>query len=514
MTMRFPNCEPSIVVGTRCRFDPSRYPDVQGIPGTKLLNLFGSARYQIAKDWQAYVTGIYSEQKTRFVIQPNPFSDQIFTTSTATGASDILLPPSSPFYPREAAIAAGVNGQPLNVRYRCVECGNRDTSDTNKQWQIIAGARGTAWNWDFDGSFNYGRNTSKEELNSGFPLFSGILPLLNSGRVNLFGPNTPEITQEVRATNFIGKTFDSKLDGYGVDVKGSGEIYTLPAGPIALAVGMHAGKEKLSQNPNPILQTGDISGYGGNLQPIDNSRTVWAVFGEVNIPIVKTLEGNVAVRYDRYDDFGSTTNPKVSLRWQPTRKLLLRGAWGTGFLAPTLFQLYNPQTPGLSQPGISDPLRCPVNDPNNADCQTQYTVTFGGNSSLKPRRLSRPHWAQSLSRWTEFRSRRLVRPRSRGHHHQRRSDRHHSGSRNLRPIQRIGDASGELRAHFRRPQSPLPDHGHRSALCQSRTREGPGNRYRCALLRTGDRPRPFRQLSSARITSSTTSSSPTAVSKV
>lgn len=147
MTMRFPNCEPSIVVGTRCRFDPSRYPDVQGIPGTKLLNLFGSARYQIAKDWQAYVTGIYSEQKTRFVIQPNPFSDQIFTTSTATGASDILLPPSSPFYPREAAIAAGVNGQPLNVRYRCVECGNRDTNDTNKQWQIIAGARGTAWNW-------------------------------------------------------------------------------------------------------------------------------------------------------------------------------------------------------------------------------------------------------------------------------------------------------------------------------------------------------------------------------
>ena len=239
---------------------------------------------------------------------------------------------------------------------------------------------------DFDGSFNYGRNTSKEELNSGFPLFSGILPLLNSGRVNLFGPNTPEITQEVRATNFIGKTFDSKLDGYGVNVKGSGEIYTLPAGPIALAVGMHAGKEKLSQNPNPILQTGDISGYGGNLQPIDNSRTVWAVFGEVNIPIVKTLEGNVAVRYDRYDDFGSTTNPKVSLRWQPTRKLLLRGAGGTGFLAPTLFQLYNPQTPGLSQPGISDPLRCPVNDPNNADCQTQYTATFGGNSSLKPQK--------------------------------------------------------------------------------------------------------------------------------
>jgi len=55
-----------------------------------------------------------------------------------------------------------------------------------------------------------------------------------------------------------------------------------------ILVKSHASKETLSQNPNPILQTGDVSGYGGNLQPIDNSRTVWAVFGEVNIPIVKT----------------------------------------------------------------------------------------------------------------------------------------------------------------------------------------------------------------------------------
>ncbi len=69
-----------------------------------------------------------------------------------------------------------------------------------------------------------------------------------------------------------------------------------------------------------------MTGYGGNLQDIDHSRTVWAVFGELNIPILKNLEGNIAVRYDHYSDFGSTTNPKVSLRWQPIPSLLLRGS--------------------------------------------------------------------------------------------------------------------------------------------------------------------------------------------
>lgn len=385
----FPDCAPSIVVGSRCRYDPAAVPGVEGLPTTKQWNLFGSARYQVNNDWQAYLTGLYSRQETRFVIQPNPFSDQIFTTATPSGASEILLPPSSPFYPTAAAIAAGVNGQPLNVRYRCVECGNRDTTDTNEAWQIIAGMKGTAWDWDFDGAFNYSQNTAKEQLNGGFPLFSTILPILNSGRVNLFGPNTQAITDEVRSANYNGQTFDSKLKGYGIDLKGSRDVYKLPAGMMALALGVQGGREELTQDPNPLLQTGDVSGYGGNLAPVSASRNAWAVFGELAIPILKTLEGNVAVRYDHYSDFGSTTNPKVSLRWQPVPQLLMRASWGTGFKAPTLFQLYNPAAPGLSQAGLNDPLRCPdPNDENNPDCNTQYTVTFGGNPDLQPEKAN------------------------------------------------------------------------------------------------------------------------------
>ena len=384
----FPNCAPSIVVGTRCRFDPNATDGVEAIPDNKQTNLFGSGRFQINGDWQAYATGMYAKSETRFMIQPVPISDQIATTSTADGFSDIILPPTSPFYPHAMAVAHGVDGKPLNVRWRCVPCGPRDTTDTDDAWQGVAGLKGTAWNWDWDGSFNYSENKSKEKLNGGFPQYSKILPLLNSGLVNLFGDNSPDILSQIQATNFNGSTFDSRLKQYGLDVKGSGEIYQLPAGPLALAVGGQSSKTTLSQNPNPLLQTGDVSGFGGNLKVIDHSRTQYAGFAEVNIPIVKTLEGDVAVRYDHYSDFGSTTNPKASLRWQPVKSLLLRGSYGTGFLAPSLYQLFNPQTPGLSSPGVSDPLRCPnPNAPgseNNPDCNTQFTATFGGNPLLKP----------------------------------------------------------------------------------------------------------------------------------
>ncbi len=107
----------------------------------------------------------------------------------------------------------------------------------------------------------------------------------------------------------------------------------------------------------PTLQVGDVTGFGGNSRNIAADRDFWAAFAEVNIPIVKNLEFNAAVRYDDYSDFGSTTNPKLSLRWNPVQQLLLRGSWGTGFVAPTLTQAYGANTVGLCRSQVSR-IRC------------------------------------------------------------------------------------------------------------------------------------------------------------
>jgi iron complex outermembrane receptor protein len=374
----FPNCAPSHYypgLGERCFYDPAEQAGVQSIPALETKNVFGAATFQFTPNLQGYVTGNYMQSENNFVIQPVPIAD-VF-------GDPITLQPTSPFYPTAAAIASGVNGQPLNVRWRAVENGNRDTTDTNDQWQVVGGLKGNFGAWDWDASVTYNEGTTEQVLNGGFPLRSLIVPLLNSGRVNMFGPNTPAISDEVRATNFVGKVFDGKSSATYVDAKMSGEIFNLPAGPVGAAFGAQMGGQEFEQTPSAVLASGDLSGYGGNVLPVNQDRDTWAVFGEVNVPIVKNLELNLAVRHDDYSDFGSTTNPKVGLRFTPTREVLLRGSYGTGFLAPTLYQLWTPNIQGTSATGLSDPLRCPTTN-DTLDCITQFQVTFGGNANLDP----------------------------------------------------------------------------------------------------------------------------------
>jgi len=358
-----------------CVFDPQAVAQIY--PQVETTSFYGKGTFQINKDWQAWVSGAYTTSENHNIIQPVPISD-IFN-------DPIILQPSSPYYPLAYLQQYAPNsvGQPLNVRYRAVLNGNRDVKDTNDAWQIVAGVDGSIKNWDINSAFFYNETKTKEELLGGFPRLSQVVPLLNSGLVNFFGPTPDDIAAQVNATNFNGQAFEGTTKMYGLDGKASAEVYNLPAGPLAVALGFEVRKEEITNTPNPALQTGDISGYGGEFVDIDKSRNVWALFGEAVIPIVKGLEADIAVRYDHYSDFGDTTNPKITLRYQPNKNILLRAGYAKGFLAPSLQQLFLPQRNGVTAAGTSDPIRCPVTN-DNRDCLTQFNVTNGGNPDLQP----------------------------------------------------------------------------------------------------------------------------------
>ncbi len=379
-----PNFRDPPILGSGCFFDPSQMKGVEIIPDDKLWNFMASGKFQINRDWQAYATALYSRDETRFVIQPTPISE-LFAAGNFAPNGRITLQPSSPFYPHDLAGAAGIDGTPLNVRYRCVECGMRDTTDTNENGQITFGVKGAWKDWDWDASGFYSQSKADEKVNNGFVFYSRILPLLNSGTINLFGANTGAAAQALLDTKYVGTTFEGTAKQYGANLKTSGEVFKLPAGMAALAVGTEFRHESLVQTPSAALASGDLTGYGGNIGAVDQSRNIWAAYAELNVPILKTLEGNVAVRYDHYSDFGSTTNPKVSLRWQPTSTFLMRTSYGTGFLAPSLYELYQPHITGVSATGQTDPTRCPTTA-DSADCTTQFPVTLGGNPNLGPER--------------------------------------------------------------------------------------------------------------------------------
>jgi len=378
------NCAPSAFLGGVCRYDPSSVPGVESIPHDKLGNFFASGRMQFNADWQGYLTAVASKDETRLVIQPVPISNIFTYGPNGDIPATVTLLPTSPFYPTALAAAAGVGGQPLNIRYRAVENGFRDTTDTNQATQFSGGVKGVVGTWDLDTSFYSSTAHTTQHVNSGFPLYSKLLPLLNGGTVNLFGPNSAAVTAQMKATNFVGDALKSTSKSSGLQVRAGSDIWQLPAGMMAMAFGGEMRHESLNQTYDPTLKTGDVSGFGGSFPDLGGKRDIRAYFAELNVPILKSLEGNVAFRSDHYSDFGNTTNPKVSLRWEPMKSLLLRTSYGKGFLAPSLFQLFIPQANTVTAAGTSDPIRCPVTHDTGSDCNTQFNVTTGGNPNLKP----------------------------------------------------------------------------------------------------------------------------------
>jgi iron complex outermembrane receptor protein len=390
-----------------CRFDPS--PILSLFPEAERYGIFGSGRFDLTPNVQLFAEASFyrNEQNTR--IQPTPISDQFtiplnnplagqFPYSFFVGGaplppgevsgipySTIVLTSASPFYPTEFIQQQTGGATPdLLVRWRASAVGDRDTTDTSEATRLVLGARGTfLTSWDYDTAFLYSKSDVKQTVNDGFVRLTQIMPLLNSGQINFFGPQTPAGQAALDATKFFGDALKTETSLTSLSGTVSTQLTQLPGGPLGLALGAEARREDYKLDPALALQQGDLTGYGGNFFPVDRDRNVYAVFGEVAIPIIRNLELNAALRYDDYEGVGSSTNPKVGIRYQPIQQVLLRGSAGKGFRAPSLLDLYAPQTTGVTVPGLSDPIRCPITG-SALDCVTQFPITNGGNTALKP----------------------------------------------------------------------------------------------------------------------------------
>src|SRR6266446_4973094 len=402
----FPNCPGPYSVfdpirsppSRGCRFDPS--PLVTLIPKTDQESIFGNVRLGLAREMEAYGQFSFSHKEQRTIIQPVPISDQfalppnhpLFNVAPYNGSSTFLLRPSSPYYPDATTQARlGFVGTPdLLVRYRSVITGNRDITNLSDQLRGVLGVRGTVNAWDYDASLLHIDTTLRERVNGGYPALTKILPLLNSGQVNPFGPNTPAVQALADATQFHGDAYKTKTSIDSAQAKLTHDLMQLAGGPLALALGAEGRREGFRVDASPEIQAGDISGYGGNFLPVNKSRNVGAGFAEINMPFIRNLEVTAAARYDHYEGVGDRTSPKVSARWTPTRQVLLRGSVGKGFRAPNLTELYQPQTTGVTAAGLDDPLRCGKPDGlggtngDARDCSTQFPIVLGGNTALKP----------------------------------------------------------------------------------------------------------------------------------
>ena len=373
------SCLPPIsIVSVRqpraCGFD--YLPLINSIAESNKTNVVGRVAWQAHPDHVLFAEGSYYRGEFTYKISPTPVVSDI-------GPFELL--PSSPFYPTSfvASVPGGRTDLPVRVGYRLAELGPRVNEPVSEQFRIVAGAQGSVANWDYQFSAGHTANRQQDIYSSGLVSDTAFRRLFDANLVNPFVPNSPALLEQLRAIQIIGPISDNRASHTGAELKVSSTPWELASGGVAVALGVEARREELKQANSDILYSGDILGGGGaapSLEP--TSRRVWSLFGEVNVPLARSLEANLAVRHDHYSDFGGTTNPKFTLRWQADKSLVVRGSVGTGFRAPTLYDLFVPNVTSLQTFG-SDPLRCPVTG-SEADCETDFRARTGGNPSLQP----------------------------------------------------------------------------------------------------------------------------------
>jgi iron complex outermembrane recepter protein len=167
-----------------------------------------------------------------------------------------------------------------------------------------------------------------------------------------------------------------------IDFIVSGDLFSLPAGTVGLAVGGQHRTDGWSAD-YPALQNAGQSDLQAPFYDKDVDQSSNAVFAEVSVPLVSndsfgSLEFTGALRYENTGGDGlESTDPKLGLLYTtPGEMLAVRGTWSTSFLAPSLYQRYRQNV--VFSNAINDGLT-PQND-NLSRVPTQVT----GNPLLDP----------------------------------------------------------------------------------------------------------------------------------
>lgn len=293
----------------------------------------------------------------------------------------------APYYQDLTGIVPGFNNTlPERIRWRCVECGPRQQDTTSKAQRSLIGIEGTLGGGDYKLAYSNAQSEANTVFGDGNMYDLAIKAALASGIINPFllpgQSQTQQATDAINAAKAKGASlFGGKASVDQLDGSFSTEVMSLPAGPLAAALGFDVRKEEFRFNKDDTVRpviNGAQSPASLNLV----NRRINALYGELQVPVIKNLDMQLAVRHDKYSDFGSTTNPKIAVRWAPLQQLIFRSSYSKGFHAPNFDSLYGGDTVGQFNSDINDPVLCPTGREARG-CGIRPEITSRSNINLK-----------------------------------------------------------------------------------------------------------------------------------
>src|SRR6185437_2163400 len=273
-------------------------------------------------------------------------------------------------------------GVPIqDVTYGLPEIGPQTLHINTSAWRLNMGIKGALGKLQYDvgGAYYYSyANLVQYNVYSNAGIYAAENRPGPQG-INLFcnDCNTPAQLAGVAASGSVQNWEEMAL----FNAHAYAPIYTMPSGDINVALGAEYQRDTYIVQPDSIMLN-----HGLNVDyssPADAGRRYTAVYVEGQLPIfgkdftipgVASLGLDAAARYENVQDVGSTTDPTVSVRWEPIKNVVaLRGAYGTSFRAPPVTALDAPTTTSVF--AGTNPVTGQPQD---------YVVIGGGNKNLKP----------------------------------------------------------------------------------------------------------------------------------
>lgn len=414
----------SFTSGTECAFNfAGAGGDSEA--GIDRNSIFVQGNYNIDENTQIFARGIFGKQDNFGRYAPAPIAGPILSMSANNpnnptnpaafggqfsvlpgpvfnangdqlGVGNCIFSPSDPDQDPDpgcdTALMQNYTGPfPLpTIAYRNVPGGARNSLGTTSFEDYLLGFRGFVdWfggaDWEIGAQYSEQRN---DNIQQGLAFANILQNRVDDGSFDIFGVNGP--TSPTVAASAGHEGFTNRLHRVSsVDGTLIFNVGELPGGPLGLAVGTEYRDEKFDDNQDAAQNAFIVAGSAGGAD-VTGARAVFALFTEANIPVLPNLEVSLAGRYDKYNDFGTTTNPKLSVGFRPIDSLLLRASYGMGFRAPSMTELYS--SASLSNNGAVDTTRCnntgqqnvdPSTLPSGHPCLTvQFTNVRGGNTNL------------------------------------------------------------------------------------------------------------------------------------
>jgi outer membrane receptor protein involved in Fe transport len=286
----------------------------------------------------------------------------------------------------------------------------------NYTTRFVGGFEGKTLGFDWNTYYQYGKNHRSiraeydlhldryQEASDAVLAANGQIvcrsTLANPGNgcapINVLGEHQPSAAalDYVTDTNWTYGHSTQQVAEFNV----SRDVFTLPAGPVSLAAGVGWRRETVKMTADPrsyqfsvisnargpyrvgnyIDQSGEVSvreGYAETVVPLIR-----------DVPLIRELEFNGAVRRTDYSTSGGVTTWKAGVTWRPHEIIRFRGTRSRDIRAPNLEELFNSGTVNRS-PTFLDQFYDPPRTLNavlniqqgnpDLDPEIANTLTFG-----------------------------------------------------------------------------------------------------------------------------------------